>query len=144
MSDSLWPVRLALAGAIALAGGSCVLGDLFGPDGLEEVALRLRPQNISVDSGQIEDFTVDLEAGGTPVRNAQVTLTISDSSLVTFFGGGSRLVRAAPVQDSLKGLAPGCATLVARFESSMLGYTAITESWGIRIRVGTGGGGPCP
>ena len=133
-------MRLSLAVAIALTGGACVLGDLFGPDGPDQLELRLaRGQNINVPVPGKEAFTVTLEADGTPVRNAQVTLTISDPLKVTFFDGAGVLVRASPVQDSLTGLAEGCATLEARYENSMLGGTAITGSWQIRV----GGGGAC-
>lgn len=140
MSKSLWSIRLALAGAIALTGGACVLGDLFGADEIEQVELRLQGgQNINVAANGTKEFTVTLQVGDAPMRDVPIILTISNPLVATFRDGGSVLVGASAVEDSVRGRAAGCTTLEARFENSMLGGDAITASWG--IRVGTGG---CP
>ena len=123
MSDRPWPMGLALAGALALAGGGCVLGDVFGADGLEQVTLTFEGPTGTLRPCDRVPFSVTVRVGGTPVRNAWVSVAMLTDSVVAL----------TPLKDSLVALAQGTDTLVAEFESSMLVDTTLELKQVIRV-----------
>jgi hypothetical protein len=114
----------AALGAAAILG--CGFGDLFRAAGPRNISLSYQGDSV-IAIGDSTPFSILISADGAPVAGAVLSLSSSDTTVVTLSAMG----------DTIRGVGIGSARVTARLESPM--FTDTLPTLHVRIRVRGGG-----